>query len=109
MFGSLLFNCSYLLGTFLVYLSLLIRVSYLLLHLQATSDFRASQVYREIMCRFIEYWWLFGGDRVSIPRALVAIWRRSCVDLGAALGLFMRSCVDLRTAFGLLKELNLVE
>jgi len=26
-------------------------------------------------------------DRVSIPRALVAVWRRSCVDLGAALGL----------------------
>jgi len=28
-------------------------------------------------------------DHVSIPRALVTVWRRSCVDLGAALGLFV--------------------
>ena len=33
-----------------------------------------------------------------ISRASVAVWRRSCVDLGAALGLFVGSCVDLRTA-----------
>jgi len=36
-------------------------------------------------------------DRVSIPRAFVVIWRRSCVNLGAALGLFMGSCADLKT------------
>ena len=42
-------------------------------------------------------------DRVLIPRALVAVRRRSCVDLGAALGLFVGSCVDLKTAFGLLE------
>ena len=30
-------------------------------------------------------------------RASVADWRRSCVDLGSALGLFVGSCVDLRT------------
>jgi len=51
----------------------------------------------------------FSWDRVSIPRALVTVWQRSCVDLGAALGLFVGSCVDLRTAFGLLKESDLVE
>jgi len=43
-------------------------------------------------------------DRVSIQRALVAVWRRSCVNLGAAVGLFVGSCVDLKTAFGLLEE-----
>ena len=44
-------------------------------------------------------------DRVLIPRASVAVWRRSCVDLGAALGLFVRSGVDLKTACRLLEEL----
>ena len=48
-------------------------------------------------------------DRVLIPRASVVDWQRSCVDLGAALGLFMGSCVDLKIAFGFLKESNLVE
>ena len=46
---------------------------------------------------------------MSIPIALIAVQRRSCVDLEAALGLFVGSCVNLRTAFGLLKESNLVE
>jgi len=32
-------------------------------------------------------------DHVVIPRALVAVWQRSCVDLGAALGLFVGSHV----------------
>jgi len=48
-------------------------------------------------------------DRASIPRVLVAIWQRSCVNLRAALGLFVGSCVDLRTSFGLFVESNLVE
>ena len=48
-------------------------------------------------------------DHVSIPRASVAVWRRSCVNLGAVLVLFMRSCVDLKTTFGLLEESNLDE
>ena len=46
---------------------------------------------------------------MSIPRSSVAVWRRSCVDLRAALGLFVGSCVDLKTSFELLKESNLVE
>jgi len=44
---------------------------------------------------------------VSIPRALVAVWQRSCVDLGAALGLFVGSYVNLKTAFKFLEESNL--
>ena len=48
-------------------------------------------------------------DHVSIPRALIAAWQRSCVDLGAALGLFVGLCVDLKTTFGLLEESNLEE
>ena len=48
-------------------------------------------------------------DRVSIPRAFVAAWWRSGIDLGAVLGLFVRSCVDLKIAFGLLEESNLEE
>ena len=48
-------------------------------------------------------------DRVLVPRALVVVWRRSCVDLGAVLGLFVGSCVDLRTTFGLLEKSDLVE
>jgi len=43
-------------------------------------------------------------DRVLIPRASVAVWRRSCVDLREALGLFVGSSVDLQTACGLLEE-----
>ena len=43
-------------------------------------------------------------DCVLIPRALVAVWQRSCVNLGAALGLFVGSCVDLKTACRLLEE-----
>ena len=39
----------------------------------------------------------------------MAIWRRSCVDLGVTLGLFVGSCVDLKTTFPLLKESDLVE
>jgi len=37
---------------------------------------------------------------VLIPRASVAVWRRLCVDLGVALGLFVGSCVDLKIACG---------
>ena len=37
------------------------------------------------------------GSSVN-SRASVANWRRSCVDLRSALGLFVGSCVDLRTA-----------
>ena len=48
-------------------------------------------------------------DHVSIPKALVAVWRRSCVDLGAAVELFVGLCVDLKTAFGLLEKSNLEE
>ena len=48
-------------------------------------------------------------DRMSIPRALVAVRWRSYVDLVAALGLLVGSCVDLKTAFGLLEESDLVE
>ena len=44
-----------------------------------------------------------------IPRASVAVWRRSCVDLRAALGLFVESCVDLKTSFALFKESDSVE
>ena len=48
-------------------------------------------------------------DRVSISGALMVVWRRSCVVLGATLELIVGSCVDLRTTFGLLEESNLVE
>jgi len=48
-------------------------------------------------------------DRVLIPRALVAVWQRSRVDLRTTLGLFVGSGVDLRTTFGLLEESNLIE
>ena len=43
-------------------------------------------------------------DRVLIPKASVTVWRRSCVDLEAMLGLFVGSCVDLKTAYRLLEE-----
>ena len=43
-------------------------------------------------------------DRVLIPKASVVVWWRSCVDLGAAVGLFVGSCVDLKTMCGLLEE-----
>jgi len=67
MFGSLLFICSYFLGTSLVYLSLLLGgFSLAVAPARATSSIRASQVHRGIVCRFQEHWWLFGGDRVSI-------------------------------------------
>ena len=41
---------------------------------------------------------------MSIPKALVVVWQRSCVDLRATLRLFVGLCVDLKTAFGLLEE-----
>ena len=53
--------------------------------LGVTSGIRASQVRR--------------GSSVD-SRASVADWRRSCVDLGSAFGLFVGSCVDLITTFG---------
>jgi len=53
--------------------------------------------------------WGSSWDRVSIPTALVAVWRRSCVDLGAVFGLFVGSCVYLKTAFALFQESDLVE
>ena len=41
---------------------------------------------------------------MSIPKALVVVWRRSRVDLGAALRLFVRSYINLKTMLGLLEE-----
>jgi len=93
-FNSLLFNYFCLLGTSLVYLSLLVGVFSLVVVSACNKWYQSIQVHH--------------GDRVSIPRALVAVLRRSCVDLGAALGLFVGLCVDLRTVFELLKESNLV-
>jgi len=46
---------------------------------------------------------------VSIPRALVAVWQRFCVDLRAAFRLFVGSCVNRKITFELLMESNLVE
>ena len=43
-------------------------------------------------------------DRVSISRALVVVWQRSCVNLEATLGLSVGSCIDLKITFGLLEE-----
>ena len=48
-------------------------------------------------------------DHVSIPRAFLAVWRRSCVNRRAALGVFVGSFINLKIMFGLLKESNLKE
>ena len=37
-------------------------------------------------------------------KASVAVWQRSCVNLGAALRLFVGSCVDLKTVCRLLEK-----
>ena len=93
---SLLLFCSCLLGTSPVHLSLLLGSSLVIVEASAHN-----KLYQSIPGS--------SWDRVSIPRALVAVWQRSCVDLGATLGLFVESCVNLKTVFGLLKESNLVE
>jgi len=62
---SLLFLCSYRVGTSPLHLSLLVDSSLVVVSC-STSGIRASQVRRGIVCRFQEHLLLFGRDRVSI-------------------------------------------
>ena len=80
-----------------------------MLHLSVTWD--SSSVVAKASARNKWYQSISDSswDRVSILRTLVAVWRRSYVDLEAALGLFVGSCVDLEVAFRLFEESNLVE
>ena len=76
---------------------------HLWLHLSPSGGFL-----REVVARACNKWYqgISGSvwDCVLIPKASVAVWQRSCVDLETALELFVGSCVYLKTACRLLEE-----